>query len=64
MAQMQWLNPFVIVLSALGIMAMALIYGILTGVQLPFVSGYRAGFTALAIVIFAKSVLALLYRLT
>lgn len=53
------LNSSFLAASMSGVLALALVLAVLTGKRVPFISGDRAAFTVLAIIIFVKLVLAL-----
>jgi hypothetical protein len=57
-----WLNPFVLVATVLGVLAMILIVLVLTGRQVPLLSGERQATIAMAAIIFLKWATAVIHQ--
>jgi hypothetical protein len=58
----EWLHPMNILASLLGVLALLLGVVVLTGAQVPLISGERAAFVALAVIIIAKVALAAVHH--
>ena len=56
-------NGMYIVTGALGVLAVLLVFAHLTGKLVPLISGDRAAFIALVIIVFSKLGLAIVHRI-